>query len=309
MKTIHILLPVFCICLLPIKGSADLWTPSQLNSMVGMWLDASDASSITQDGSNRVSAWNDQSANGFHATRAGVNGQPLYDASRVGGLGAIRFGGEGNAGDDDWLEATINNAQGGLFSTAGADFFAVNHSLSANKGSSDGWLWQSNGGANTDRPRVNVNGGGILTTLTQDFARSGSYGLNGVSTSGDLLLPVDEDQILHAHATLNWEAQDQGLLVVGNRGDNRPWDGYVGEMLWVNENLSGVTTPTQFGDSDATQTIEGYLAWKWGLESNLPGSHPFANTAPMNAIPEPGSGRLLFLGIAAVWSVRRSFAR
>jgi hypothetical protein len=28
------------------------------------------------------------------------------------------------------------------------------------------------------------------------------------------------------------------------------------------------------------QLIEGYLAWKWGLEANLPVSHPYKNSAP-----------------------------
>ena len=28
------------------------------------------------------------------------------------------------------------------------------------------------------------------------------------------------------------------------------------------------------------QTIEGYLAWKWGLQGNLPANHPYKNAPP-----------------------------
>jgi hypothetical protein len=38
---------------------------------------------------------------------------------------------------------------------------------------------------------------------------------------------------------------------------------------------------TQTDNSVATrQKIEGYLAWKWGLEGNLPSGHPYKNAAP-----------------------------
>ena len=28
------------------------------------------------------------------------------------------------------------------------------------------------------------------------------------------------------------------------------------------------------------QQMEGYLAWKWGLQANLPANHPFKNAPP-----------------------------
>ena len=30
------------------------------------------------------------------------------------------------------------------------------------------------------------------------------------------------------------------------------------------------------------QKVEGYLAWKWGLQANLPGGHPYASAAPQS---------------------------
>jgi hypothetical protein len=28
------------------------------------------------------------------------------------------------------------------------------------------------------------------------------------------------------------------------------------------------------------QQVEGYLAWKWGLQTNLPSTHPYAKVRP-----------------------------
>ncbi|NCX56083.1 MAG: hypothetical protein EBW87_02680 [Burkholderiaceae bacterium] len=32
--------------------------------------------------------------------------------------------------------------------------------------------------------------------------------------------------------------------------------------------------------TDSRQKLEGYLAWKWALESSLPSGHPYKNMAP-----------------------------
>jgi hypothetical protein len=41
--------------------------------------------------------------------------------------------------------------------------------------------------------------------------------------------------------------------------------GSVAEVVFV----SGTVT------TEVRQLIEGYLAWKWGLEANLPSGHPY----------------------------------
>ena len=49
-----------------------------------------------------------------------------------------------------------------------------------------------------------------------------------------------------------------------------PMTGDIAEVLVVR---GAVDTATR-------QTIEGYLAWQWGLEGNLPVDHPYKNAAP-----------------------------
>ena len=51
---------------------------------------------------------------------------------------------------------------------------------------------------------------------------------------------------------------------------DRVWKGDLGELLIYNTELN----VSNF------EKVEGYLAHKWGLTANLPGDHPYKNTAP-----------------------------
>jgi len=58
---------------------------------LALWLDASDAASITLDGSNNVSQWNDKSGNARHVTQATVMNRPTPSTATLNGLTAIKF--------------------------------------------------------------------------------------------------------------------------------------------------------------------------------------------------------------------------
>jgi prepilin-type N-terminal cleavage/methylation domain-containing protein len=64
------------------------------SSGLKLWLDANDLSTITKDGSNKVSAWNDKSGNGNHVTQTTSSFQPEYVASsNINDHPAMRFDG------------------------------------------------------------------------------------------------------------------------------------------------------------------------------------------------------------------------
>ncbi|MGB2194379.1 MAG: hypothetical protein ACPH54_07195 [Candidatus Poseidoniaceae archaeon] len=56
---------------------------------------------------------------------------------------------------------------------------------------------------------------------------------------------------------------------------SRQWLGDLAELIICNQELS---------DSDV-QKVEGYLAHKWGLTDDLPGSHPYKNNSPTTEEP------------------------
>tara|TARA_R110002153_G_scaffold168044_2_gene320753 strand:- start:192 stop:2387 length:2196 start_codon:yes stop_codon:yes gene_type:complete len=68
-------------------------------------LDASDATTITKDSSNLVSAWNDKSGEGNHISQATASKQPLWVGNTQNGLPLIRFDGT----DDQLNRSTFVN--------------------------------------------------------------------------------------------------------------------------------------------------------------------------------------------------------
>ena len=64
------------------RASAVAWSPTSLGNSLALWLDASDASSITSSG-GLVSQWNDKSGNNRHATQTNAGSRPSVSASGI----------------------------------------------------------------------------------------------------------------------------------------------------------------------------------------------------------------------------------
>lgn len=74
-----------------LRPLASGFSPRQVADLA-LWLDASDASTITLNGST-VSEWQDKSGNGKHAGQATAVDQPTYTANVVNGRSAVVFDG------------------------------------------------------------------------------------------------------------------------------------------------------------------------------------------------------------------------
>ena len=57
--------------------------------------------------------------------------------------------------------------------------------------------------------------------------------------------------------------------------NNYPLNGTISELLIF----------PSFLDTAPRQQVEGYLAWKWGLQANLPANHPYKNSSPSTTNP------------------------
>jgi len=64
------------------KQGAPLFTPKKISGLA-LWLDASDLSTITKDGSNYVTQWNDKSGKGFNVAQGTGSAQPQWVSSEV----------------------------------------------------------------------------------------------------------------------------------------------------------------------------------------------------------------------------------
>ena len=94
-----------------------------------------------------------------------------------------------------------------------------------------------------------------------------------------------------ASGTYNQQAADgYGINIGGHFGYNVSETFYLAEFLVYNEYL----TDSQY------QQVEGYLAWKWGLQGNLPAGHPYKNINN-NYNPFPSTTPALTRSISSIF--------
>lgn len=229
------------------------WTPSNLSTTPAFWLDATDSGSLTLSGTD-VTTWGDISGNSRDFISVAAS-YATYNATGLNGMPAVVWPSSVNT-----IRYDTNNS----FDVVEAAFIA-----SWADGTPTTW--------STSYPGL-LTGGSDITivgdTNTQDFLYFGATMYSG-SRDGVVddytsaaMLPMDATFfVLHRPAgALN------AIWQIGNDRSNggRGWWGPIGEM---------VTTSTRW-TTDERQKLEGYLAWKWGVEANLPVGHPYKNAAP-----------------------------
>ncbi len=251
--------------------TATLWTPAVLGSSVlKLWLDASDISTITKDGSNYVSQWNDKSGNGFVAAQSTGSYQPLYDSanSYSNNQPAINWYNWTN-GPQTWLRLMQPDIATPATITVGDAFFLGTYKTGVETIAQDDETFMSGDltymtviqGTNQLNQQSNPGRIGDFYLKTCSFNGSGSY--------SPVIYPLNFD-IVHFLAT--------GLLTddfyigatQGGYTWARKWRGPINEILVFSRNLTIMER----------QLMEGYLAHKWGLTAKLPSDHPYKTSPP-----------------------------
>ncbi|HBB25180.1 MAG TPA: hypothetical protein DCZ59_02830, partial [Bacteroidetes bacterium] len=265
----------------------EMWSPVAIaSSSLTFWLDASDSSTIQLSGSNVVQ-WNDKSGNNRNATPivpATVSTRPTYSYTGFFGRGGITFDGV-----DDNLLVTGINAQ---IANVTHGVYWVYRRIGGSSASVDTWdpsigVFPSDGSSNL----------GALHYVRKDNSRGASYPYYSSTPIGSYDAPAT---VLYDNATgyvmsfqangTGWGVWNNGTLEgtttnlatpnAANAGfslarqvnPNRFFNGTFAEVLVV-----------QNVDATMRQRIEGYLAWKWGLQANLPAAHPWRNSPPLAA--------------------------
>lgn len=223
-----------------------LWTPAQIST--ALWLDASDASSITLNGSN-VSQWNDKSGNGRNAVQATAINQPTYQVAGLNNKPAIEAG-----SGLRYMWANLNQA----ITTSSAHIFVVFRTtvISANqlfdlRNSNDATPLLDDQATSGFSVRYRNNAGVITSasTLTQDTnSNLGVYSFQDNTISVRVKAGVSSASVT-GQITVN-----RLSLWSNGAGPSTSLQGIIGEVVMVTNSL---TTAER-------QLIEGYLAWKWG---------------------------------------------
>ena len=284
-----------------------LWTPKAIKSDLLAWYDATDTPTILPPlgGLPAVSYWTDKSGLGNDLEETVGANQPQYNTTAMNGKPGVVFD-----GSNDTLRSNPSNYPNWPQSPNGepqpfAVFYICKPPPYAGFPTDSRRPWsgyaRSNGGTNATytfdywayvggaNPVGIIGGvgglGGSIHTFGADYTVYSSAGLtknpsglwlNGTVFNGALFClrrsygsTVDSQVGLAAVAELNG-------LCLGADGDN----GFpalhsattFGEFIVV-RNANAVT-------QSVWERIEGYLAWKWGVQSGLPSDHPFKNFAP-----------------------------
>ena len=224
---------------------SETWTPADLGAALALWLDANDAATISLNGSN-VSQWNDKSGNGNHVSQDTASSQPLYTASGLNGKSVVTFSGA------QLLNSISNTTLGETIAAVSqrSDSLQPVFELIPASGSR-GYLGNVSGFQTHNEYRAN---GG--TTITSIFPTT-LLNVPALSVGTDRRLTIAIKYAI-GHGTPGYA----------------PLTGFISEIVSTTTILS----------TDDRQKLEGYLAWKWGLEANLPVGHPYKNAAPTTGI-------------------------
>jgi hypothetical protein len=242
-------------------------TPRALTGCA-LWLDAADRSTLTLTGSN-ITQWADKSGNSNTAV-AGTSTYPIYAQNGLNGAPIVRLQGA----NDYFLVA--NNFTMTTYPSL-TYFIVINPAASQPHGSHSGIL-------STDTPgafgRTLALGAGSwqqeyytgftnITPYTANVWTLVSLGFVGTSSA-----TLHLNGVAYA-ATASGTGTNTTGFKIGSYNDTAGYATYnatfdCAEILVYGASLTTVER----------QQIEGYLAWKWGLQGSLPGGHPFRMLKP-----------------------------
>jgi hypothetical protein len=241
------------------RGKYGMWNPYEIATVA--WYDASDTGTITED-TGAVSQLNDKSGNGNHLAQGVSANQPSTGIDTVNGLNTITFasGDKLAVGANIFATSTVTELFAITVTTitqAVAAGFTVNHATGGGGSMSSRLPFFSaiinDYGSNTYRDQYNHNitpPGDIMNAIQYD-----GVGGEGKRWHDGELTPNIEG----AEPSIT-SVNDTSIEDIGNLAE------------WII--IEGIVS-----DSDR-QKLEGYLAWKWGLEANLPTSHPYRYNMP-----------------------------
>ena len=274
-------------------SSKNIWgfDPRTIGSCV-LWLDGADSNTISFSSGTNVSTWTDKSGQGNTATAVasgfGSTVPPTYTASNK----YVNFG--GSSAMTNALSASSNVES--VFVVGSVTSLASNSFLGGT----------ASGSITTGGRQFRVSSGGTYGTLTYANGGGTTYaniamvspfganviGLLGYTVNAGAPVLYEYGSSLGTGTTPSFTTSR--ITVIGARGAAGSYTealtGNIYEILIYNTLLS--TTQRQI--------IEGYLAWKWGLQANLSVSHPFAagiySTNPVSTFnPTSVSGCALWM--------------
>ena len=278
----------------PNEPGDDEWTPAQLTTSI--WLDAFSDTDISFSSGTNVNAWTNKGTNSASTNFSQNNStlQPQYDSAN----GCVTFNGSTDymganglqdlAGDPNVTTVALINfvskvgvndrflqiGKGGETSSGtevGQTALAISGGIGTGNG---GWSFRYNTGFRSF---------GSLNTNTQYLTSwVKRLGQTIVSNSGELFLNGSAQSVDSngTNTTIDITAYPSGPSTFIGAGPGGWESGFpLGQTFYANIKIHELVT-IKSTDVDDRQRLEGYMAWRWGIQSTLPADHPYKSAAP-----------------------------
>ena len=282
--------------LLPAFGTP--FTPKSVTGLQ-LWLDAMDQSTMTfSSGTSNVATWNDKSGSGFNMTGfVGVGGStiPSYSATTALSPPGVVLCSRGTTNHNFFASSVWNSSL--TVPTATHCLIAVHNPASTTVSPGNSSLFRFQGTGSTAVTSIvfpqylnnipgngrgvytNNQGTGTINYYNSSLFENSSAGVLNLITANiaatSQFIYKNGTQQSSYTSTINNVTSDNFVIGCQNwtNINGQQYDFYSGtihEMFVFNTTL---TTPQR-------QQVEGYLAWKWGLQSSLPSTHAYAKFSP-----------------------------
>lgn len=235
-----------------LSNQSRAFTPTDIPGLA-LWLDASDAATITLDGSNNVSQWNDKSGNGRNFTQVTAMQRPSRTLAGQNSLNVVTFDGA----DDNLLSSVgvLSLADVSCFVVASTNFGGfTGRSLigcpQANGAHTDPFSRWSIFASNTGQFDSRWNG---LPGTTAGAVLANSAKIIGLDTVAGKYYVDGTEVYSRTPATITYP-NSVPCIIGKNGGGGEFWRGFVAEVLIYNKGLSA-------GERSQAET---YLRSKWG---------------------------------------------
>lgn len=250
-------------------GGPKLWRPSNIGSSLALWLDAEDSASITLNGS-AVSQWNDKSGNGRNATQATAASQPAYSASGLNNKPAVSFDGINDVLLHDAI--SLKTIYAVAKTTATTTFKSIaGAQATVGTGPEGAYYLQGGNPARTSRFLIKTQNG-VYSSDGDIFDSGVPFSLGGVIDSGNNIT-------VYLNGKAGPPSAASGTMGIGQSYVGAAFFSGAITDFWLGEIAEVIVSNNSLTTSER-QRIEGYLAWKWKLQANLPSTHPFKNLPP-----------------------------
>lgn len=235
------------------------FTLANLGNNLLLWADGADLSTITKDGSDKISGWADKSGNGFNFIQNTSTNQPTYLAAAKNGLSIVRFN-----GSSSFMDSLLSID----YAVRPNVIIYIVYILNAGGATNQALYGQDNGGFDrfallshaTLGASISTGSSGspVGTAAVAQFGTTGAWRLVTITLQDSVSngLTVAFNNSIVTTATESHSNSGLSIFRIGEIGSNN---------IFGKVDVAEVVITTTSTSSSAKNQLTGYLNKKWAL--------------------------------------------